>query len=142
EQAEKARPLDRLGEFALLLAVNRCDAARDDLAALGHEALQQPDVLIVDGGRVGARERAGLAATEERTARTAATTAGALRGRVHGTGPSFAGSPLWSRGRSLRSLRSPRSRSPRSPRRRSSRDDRACIIADGPSSIVSIRMVM
>src|SRR5690606_31385131 len=59
--------LDRLGQLALLLGGNGSDAARHDLAALGHEALQQADVLVVDHGGVLGRERAGLAAAEKRT---------------------------------------------------------------------------
>ena len=41
KQPKKARALDRLGKLALLLCRHRGDAARNDLAALGHEALQQ-----------------------------------------------------------------------------------------------------
>src|SRR5208282_896040 len=56
--------LDRLGKLALLLGRDRGDAARHDLAALGQEALQQLDVLVVDLGRVGRRERARFAPTK------------------------------------------------------------------------------
>src|SRR3546814_18574046 len=48
-----------------LLGGNRSDAAGDDLAALGHKALEQTDVLIVDLRRVLAGKGAGLAATEK-----------------------------------------------------------------------------
>src|SRR5207248_2243954 len=65
KQAEKPRPLDRPRQLALLLRRHRGDAARHDLAALGDEALQQPDVLVVDLRRVGSGERAGFAAPEE-----------------------------------------------------------------------------
>src|SRR6476469_8903600 len=68
QQPEKARPLDRAREFTLLLGRDRGDAARHDLAALRDVALQQLHVLVVDLGRIGARERAGLAAAEERPA--------------------------------------------------------------------------
>src|ERR1700761_3377089 len=70
QQADEARALDGLGQFALLLGGHRRDAGRHDLAALGNEALQQLDVLIVDLRRALARERAGLAAAEEGTARS------------------------------------------------------------------------
>src|SRR5690606_14859441 len=43
------------------------DAAPHDLATLGHEALQQAHVLVVDLRSVLGRKRAGLAAAEERT---------------------------------------------------------------------------
>src|SRR5690606_18032408 len=67
QQAQVAGALDRLGQLALLLGRNRGDAAGDDLATLGHEALQQAHVLVVDLRSVLGRERAGLAAAEERT---------------------------------------------------------------------------
>src|SRR6266849_6482203 len=75
QEGEEARALDRLGQLALLLGRDRGDAARHDLAALGDEALQQLDVLVVDLGRAWAGERAGFAAPEERTARAASSTA-------------------------------------------------------------------
>src|SRR3712207_4762886 len=65
EKAEVAGALDRGGQLALLLAGNGGDPARDDLAALGDEALEQADVLIVDEGSVLAREGAALAAAEK-----------------------------------------------------------------------------
>src|SRR5271170_5772583 len=68
KQPKKTRALDRLSELALLLCRNRGDAARHDLAALGHEPLQQLGVLVVDFRHIGARERAALAAAEERAA--------------------------------------------------------------------------
>src|SRR5271154_3893517 len=43
QQAQKARALDRLGEFALLFRRHRGDAARHDLAALRNETLQELD---------------------------------------------------------------------------------------------------
>src|SRR6185437_14085679 len=66
QQTEKPRALDRLRELALLLCRHGGDTAWHDLAAFRHEALQQLDVLIVDLRRVGAGERAALAAAEER----------------------------------------------------------------------------
>src|SRR5258705_12532888 len=68
QQSEKARALDRPCKLSLFLRRYCGDAARHDLAALGDIALQQTNVLVIDLGRVGARERAGLAAAEERPA--------------------------------------------------------------------------
>ena len=53
QQQREAGHVDRLGEFALLLAHCR-DPRRHDLAALGNVALQQPHVLVVDLRCVGA----------------------------------------------------------------------------------------
>src|SRR3954468_8619359 len=81
QQRHEAGALDRIGEQALLLVADRGDAGRHDLAALGNEALQQLDVLIVDLGRVIAGEGAGLLAPEEGAAGavvTAATAAFAI----------------------------------------------------------------
>src|SRR3972149_5836942 len=69
QQPEEARPLDRPRELALLVRRHRRDARRHVLAPLGDVALQQTNVLVVDLRRVVARERAGLATTEERAAR-------------------------------------------------------------------------
>src|SRR4051812_14929902 len=68
QQRHEAGALDGVGQNALLLVADRGDARRHDLAALGNEALQELDVLIVDLGGVIAREGAGLLAAEERTA--------------------------------------------------------------------------
>src|ERR1700760_4647080 len=68
QQRHEAGALDGVGQDALLLVADRGDAARHDLAALGNEALPELDVLVVDLGRVIAREGAGLLATEEGTA--------------------------------------------------------------------------
>src|SRR5579859_5214844 len=68
QQAQEARPLDRLRELALLARGDRGDAARHDLAALRDEALQQLHVLVVDLGRIRAGERTRLASPEERPA--------------------------------------------------------------------------
>src|SRR4051812_28826057 len=69
KQRHEAGALDGVGQDALLLVAHRGDAAGHDLAALGNEALQQLDVLVVDLGRVIAREGAGLLAPEKGTAR-------------------------------------------------------------------------
>src|SRR5512144_532400 len=68
QQPEEARAFDRLRQLTLLLGRHRSDAARHDLAALRHVALQKLNVLEVDLRRVGTGERAGLAPAEERTA--------------------------------------------------------------------------
>src|SRR5882757_10290168 len=70
QQTEKARALDGAREFTLLLGGDGGDAARHDLAALGHVTHQQLGILVVDLRRIRARERAGLAAAEKRTACT------------------------------------------------------------------------
>lgn len=43
-----ASALDRLGQFALMDRAIAGDAARDDLAAFGHEPTQHPFVLEID----------------------------------------------------------------------------------------------
>src|SRR5689334_18243068 len=68
QQRHEAGALDGVGQNALLLVADRGDAGRYDLAALGNEALQELDVLVIDLGRVIAREGAGLLAAEKRTA--------------------------------------------------------------------------
>src|ERR1700691_4364445 len=95
QQTEEPRALDGAREFTLLLGGNRGDAARHDLAALGHVTHQQLGILVVDLRRIRTRERAGLAAAEKRTACTSFS---------HGSYSSTA--PSSSRGR----------RGPRSPR--------------------------
>src|SRR6476660_6404586 len=70
QQAEEARALDGACELTLLLGGDGGDAARHDLAALGDVTHQQLGILVVDLRRIGTRERAGLAATEKRTACT------------------------------------------------------------------------
>src|SRR5215218_2877571 len=70
QQAEETRALDGAREFTLLLGGDGGDAARHDLAALGHVTHQQLGILVVDLRRIRTRERAGLAATEKRTACT------------------------------------------------------------------------
>src|SRR2546430_44190 len=68
QQAEEAGALDGLCQVALLLGGDSRDAGGHDLATLGDVALQQLDVLVVDLRRIRTRERARLAAAEERTA--------------------------------------------------------------------------
>src|SRR5580704_15139163 len=69
QQRHEAGALDGVGQDALLLVADGSDARRHDLAALRNEALQELDVLVIDLGRVIAREGAGLLAAEEGTAR-------------------------------------------------------------------------
>src|SRR5881392_1838289 len=65
QQRHEAGALDGVGQDALLLVADCGDAGRHDLAALGNEALQELDVLVIDLGRVIAGEGAGLLAAEE-----------------------------------------------------------------------------
>src|SRR5258706_2022205 len=68
QQRHEAGALDGVGQDTLLLVADRGDTGRHDLAALGNEALQELDVLVIDLGRVIAREGASLLAAEEGTA--------------------------------------------------------------------------
>src|SRR6202048_1071192 len=70
QQTKETRALDGAGEFTLLLGGDGGDAARHDLAALGHVTHQQLGILVVDLRRIRARERARLATAEKRTACT------------------------------------------------------------------------
>src|SRR5437667_1551343 len=70
QQTEETRALDGACEFTLLLGGDGGDAARHDLAALGDVTHQKLGILVVDLRRIRARERAGLAAAEKRTACT------------------------------------------------------------------------
>src|ERR1019366_4713944 len=88
QQTEETRALDGAREFTLLLGGDGGDAARHDLAALGHVTHQQLGILVVDLRRIRTRERAGLAAAEKRTACTSfshdsysSTAASSSRGR-------------------------------------------------------------
>src|ERR1700709_1418465 len=90
QQTQETRPLDGAREFTLLLGGDGGDAARHDLAALGDVTHQQLGILVVDLRGIRARERAGLAAAEKRTACTSfshdsysstATTSASSRGR-------------------------------------------------------------
>src|SRR5216683_2898342 len=132
QERQETRALDRLGEFALLLGRHRRDAARHDLAALRDEALQKAHVLVVDLRRIGAGERAALAAAREGTALGA-----------HSSSPTAATGAMASspkRGRSRRGGRSPQ-RSPRSPPGRSDFSALRSMMAEGPSSSASTRTV-
>src|SRR6476660_8385043 len=144
QEAEESGALDGAREFALLLGGDGGDAARHDLAALGHVTHQQLGILVVDLRCVRTRERAGLAATEKRTAcssfshdsYSSPAAASSSRGR---RGPRSPRKPPPSR-----SPRKPPSRSPRKPPPRSSRSrSRSAlrIIAEGPSSCSSTRTV-
>src|SRR5712691_11471381 len=57
-------------ETRALLGGDGGDAARHDLAALGHVTHQKLGILVVDLRRIRTRERAGLATAEKRTACT------------------------------------------------------------------------
>src|SRR3981081_2656697 len=89
QEAEETRALDGARELTLLLGGDRGDAARHDLAALGHVTHQKLGILVVDLRRIRTRERAGLAAAEKRTACTSfghdsyssIATTSSLRGR-------------------------------------------------------------
>src|SRR5262249_52271990 len=65
QQSEKAGAFDGPRQLPLLLGGNRGNPTRHDLAALGHVALQEPHILVVDLRRIGAGKRAGLAAAKE-----------------------------------------------------------------------------
>src|SRR5471030_3393765 len=88
KQTEETRALDGARELTLLFGGDGGDAARHDLAALGHVTHQQLGILVVDLRRIRTRERAGLAAAEKRTACTSfshdsysSTAASSSRGR-------------------------------------------------------------
>src|SRR5258707_11239142 len=70
QQAEEPRALDGAGEFTLLLGGDGGDAARHGFAGLGDVTHQQLGILVFDLRRIRNRERAGLEATEKRTACT------------------------------------------------------------------------
>src|SRR3984957_12397257 len=69
KQRHKAGAFDRVRQDALILIGHRGDAAGHDLAALGDVTLQQLHILVIDLGRIGAGERIGFLAPEERTPR-------------------------------------------------------------------------
>ena len=68
QQAEKAGPLDRFGQFPLFFHGNGRDPAGNDFAPFGNETLQQLNVFIVDLGGVFAGKRTGFAAAMKRPA--------------------------------------------------------------------------
>src|SRR6266852_7093508 len=70
QQTEETRALDGAREITLLLGGDGGDAARYDIAALGHVTHQKLGILVVDLRRIRTRERTGLAAAEKRTACT------------------------------------------------------------------------
>src|ERR1700759_417106 len=160
QEAEETRALDGAREFALLLGGHGGDAARHDLAALGHVTHQELGILVVDLRRVRTRERTGLAAAEKRTACTSfghhdcCSSAGGSASSRGRRGPRAPRKPPPSRSpRKPPPSRSPRnpppSRSPRKPPSRKppprssrSRSRSALrIIAEGPSSSSSTRTV-
>src|SRR3546814_16873134 len=52
QKAQMTGALDRLGELALFLRAHRGDARGTDLDALGDEALQTADVLVIATGSI------------------------------------------------------------------------------------------
>ncbi len=76
EQGDVARLLDGERKATLVAGADAGEAARDDLAALGDEALEQADVAVADGVDLFGAELADLFAAEElASARAAAGTA-------------------------------------------------------------------
>src|SRR5256885_10375785 len=68
QQRQKARPLDRHRELALIEGFRAGDAARNDLARLGDIALQGGEILVVDRLHPFGGEAAELAAPRETAA--------------------------------------------------------------------------
>ncbi len=65
EQGDVARLLDGEREATLVAGADAGEAARNDLAALGDEALEEADVAIADGVDLFGAELADLFAAEE-----------------------------------------------------------------------------
>src|ERR1700722_9710813 len=65
QQRQEARTLDRRRQLALEEALGAGDAARHDLAGLGHVVLQRRQILVVDRGDTVGRETAELLAPRE-----------------------------------------------------------------------------
>ena len=65
EQGDVARLLDCEREATLVTGADTGQAARNDLATLGHEALQQTNVAVADGIDLLGAELADLLAAEE-----------------------------------------------------------------------------
>src|SRR2546429_2460473 len=71
QEREKARPLDRHRELALIEGFRAGDAARNDLARLGDIALQGGEILVVDRLHAFGGEAAELSSPRETAARAA-----------------------------------------------------------------------
>src|SRR5215471_13303948 len=65
KQSDVARLLDRERKAALMARANASQAARNDLAALSHEALKQANVAVGDRVNLLSAELADLLAAEE-----------------------------------------------------------------------------
>ena len=87
EQGNVARLLDGLRDLALMAGADAGQTARNDLAALGDEALQQADIAVADGVDLLGAELADLLAAEELA--SAGTAAGTARA---------SGTTRWTRG--------------------------------------------
>src|SRR3954451_5011319 len=61
QQRQLSRALDRAGDLVLVAPARAGDAARADLAAIGHELAQRGDVLVIDELHLVAAVRARLA---------------------------------------------------------------------------------
>src|SRR5215213_11166445 len=90
QQRQLARPHDRDTQPALMLRAGAGNPPRQHLAALGNEAAQQLDVLVVDVVDLVRAELADLAAAEQPAPLTALLVVGLL---VVATSASAAGSP-------------------------------------------------
>src|SRR4029453_14433820 len=64
DERHVARAADGVSQLPLMPGAAPGDAARRDLAALGHEAAQPPDVLVVDEAHLVHTELADLAPAE------------------------------------------------------------------------------
>src|SRR4030088_287074 len=73
QQRQLARALHRPGDLALVAAAGPGDAPRADLAAVGDQAAQRADVLVVDLVALAAAVRTGLAPAASGTALAVAT---------------------------------------------------------------------
>src|SRR6266513_5734071 len=84
QQRQKARPLDRHRELALIEGFRAGDATRNDLARLGDIALEGGEILVVDRLHAFGGETAELPATREAAAAAAAAAAALVSGHCHG----------------------------------------------------------
>ena len=73
QQGDIAGLLDGAGQAALVRGANAGKPPGHDLAALGHKALQQPDIAVRDGINLLGAELANLLAAEELAAAAGAT---------------------------------------------------------------------